>query len=229
MESSAMALDAAKAKVSKRPFRWFSAVPVFVLIAAFLLLMTCASAQLQGTERPPLKKSQPISLIRNDAGYRVSLQFFEERRMLILAVDSDTAPALPDLSMTDKVILWKPLLEDLFDRYEKDSEYTVAVGKYPELAGRMIGLALASDQWDRQSGKAAAGDTGEWLTRLLNQSDAIPELNTLFEAFGYKVSVRSAEAVLLCTADSGFNVPPAAHLPCGADLIFSLEQQMEVK
>jgi hypothetical protein len=80
---------------------------------------------------------------------------------------------------------------------------------YPEMSYRVASLAAVSKNWDRRQGRAKTSFTNSLITTLANSQETYGELRELFSALGYRITLQSAEKVL---------VDRVKMLPYGAEL-----------
>jgi hypothetical protein len=181
-----------------------------------------------GPEKPPM-----LRLSRMEGTREASLQFLDARDLLILRIqDSASSASAPPMLMADRLNAWKPLLEQLFQQQGRRKQYQLTIGEYPEMKGRMAYAAACSRDWDPRTGKPRAGDAGAAMRDMVNQQHLHREMESFFKDFGYRVSVRSAESVMICpwkeiptgVSDAACSprMQPTSQVPCGASIVFQL-------
>lgn len=180
----------------------------------------------------PLDKTA-IHLSRTEDGHKVTLVFHEKSGVLNLGVVPNPATRHALLTMPQRIELWKPLVEELFEKYGRRKDYRLTVGLYPELGGRIAAAAACSGKWNPKTGQPLEGAAGAALKDLFTNHALYRELDTFFDALGYRVSLDSAEAVMRCRWNRVKPEPvdPACHpnmrplswVPCGASLVFRLD------
>jgi len=180
----------------------------------------------------PLNKAA-VRLARTEEGSQAILLFHEKRGILSLRIipKPETRHAL--LPMARRVELWKPLLEEAFQKYGRRKDYTLTVGVYPELGGRIAAAAACSGKWNPKTGQPLEGNAATALKDLLNAQSLYRELHEFFDGMGYRVSVDSTEGVMLCrwkrvkpdTLDPACHpsMRPESFVPCGASIVFRLD------
>jgi hypothetical protein len=142
----------------------------------------------------------------------------------------------PPLSMTRRLEILKPLVEQAFREHGRLPAYTVTVGAYPELKARLAVAAASSGKWSLASGKPKTGNAGAFVKELLASEKLYPELESFFDSFGYGVSISSVEEVMLChwkeikseaTSPRQPDIRAESLLPCGASLVFRILKRQE--
>ncbi|HKX00741.1 MAG TPA: hypothetical protein VJN43_23570 [Bryobacteraceae bacterium] len=210
--------------------RHFIAVIVRVAAAAWLAISIPGPANAQPPK--PLDKTA-IHLFRTEDGHKATLIFHEKTGVLNLGIVPNPATRHALLSMTKRIELWKPLVEELFEKYGRRKDYRLTVGLYPELGGRIAAAAACSGKWNPKTGQSLEGAAGAALKDLFTNHALYRELDAFFDTLGYRVSLDSAEAVMRCRWNRVKpepvdptchpNVRPLSWVPCGASLVFRLD------
>jgi len=210
-----------------------------ILFMASALVLTASSSC--GQSAPPitpapggaLAKPPVTRYIRSAGGYEARLVAGDHRNVLALTLASAAAPGLPPLPMTERLEMWRPLVEQLFRERGRQLEYLVTVGEYPELKRRIIDAAACSDEWDPSTGQPRGGRPDEAIKDLLTQAELYPEIGAFFTSLGYATSIDHAEGVMICRTDaidrpavrcSGMT-GVVAMAPCGASIVFKLTRR----
>ncbi len=184
-------------------------------------------------DAPPdrLQKSSPVRLSRTHDGHEASLTFYEPQRLLNLSVKAldKSAPVAP---MKQRIELWKPLIEDFFRDHGRRKEYLLGIGEYPELGTRIALAAVKSGKWNLRTGKPETGSSESAVHHLLADQSLFEELENLWATFGYKVSVRSVEKILIRRwreitppGPKAPRVAQDARVPFGWAVLFHLESK----
>ena len=111
-------------------------VPCMVLAAS----AACGQADQPappGAGRGSVEKTQPTRYTRSEAGYEATLAVNDRTQMLAFTITARGAEAGGHPSMSRRLEIWKPLLEQHFKERAPQNEYLLAVGDYPELNRRM--------------------------------------------------------------------------------------------
>jgi len=173
-----------------------------------------------------------VRLARSENGYDAVLIFHLASRTLSLRVEPKAETRGTPLPMSGRLDLWRPLLGQLFQQRPGVDSYLLTVGEYPELAGRIAVAAACSGKWNPQTGQPHIGNASKALKALLDDPSLYRELDSFFDAMGYRTSIDSAEGIVLCPwkqfSENGAHLPCRAKLeseslmPCGASLVFRL-------
>ena len=202
---------------------------LFVLVGMALTVSGLISPILGEVASPP-QKSTPVRVEKTEDGVEAAVSFHAKNKLLLLQSSASDSSKHP-LPMKQRVVRWEPLLRKLFAQQPKEPEYSVSVGEYAELNRRLANAAVASGEWNLQTGAPKNGDASAALKKLIEKNGLHRELLQLFETLGYDLAVGSAESVVLCrwkeipkTAEEpaapAVSVPPDALVPCGASLLF---------
>lgn len=187
-----------------------------------------ATGSADSTVATGLPRGTPLTWTAESRDYRATALLHVDRALLNLRYE--TLGTAPDTaSMNARLERLRPLVAEVLRDHALPA-FTLTVGTYPELATRLATAAACSD-WDPATGTPAAGSAGETVEGWLREPGAIRELAAFFTPFGYRTTVRSAEAVLLCPwrtvapatlPDECTAPPPDGRMPCGASLLFDL-------
>jgi hypothetical protein len=204
------------------------------LTCIFLALAT-ACAQADRSTAPAsgggsIEKSRVSRYTRSEAGYDATLAVNDRASMLILTFTAHGANTGGHPSMSRRLEIWRPLLEQLFRERGRQQEYLLTVGEYPELKRRMAEAAVCLDEWDPKTGRPLAGQAGPALGALLTREHLYAELDAFFASLSYLVTVDYVEGVMICGwKDLGSPAAPCqvstdadSLAPCGASIIFKL-------
>jgi hypothetical protein len=197
----------------------------------FAVLLTALGFHIafgQDQLRNPLDKTTPVRLMQAEEGYDAILLVHPHRDLLNLQIVTKGTAEVPPASQRTES--WKSLLEQAFREQGRKPTYLLTVGQYPELAPRLAVAAAASDNCNLKTGKPRSGEADAVIKDLIAHGRFFPELDALFEPFGYRVSVESVEAVMLCRwseiqphdVQQHPNIRPDSLVPCGASLVFRL-------
>lgn len=195
------------------------------------LLVMVACSQGASDQSTALRKEDPIRLTRTENGYEAELQFRPERAVISLRLTPRTASDPTPLTMSRRIELWRPLLDQALRQFRRDGDYLLTVGEYPELSDRIAAAVACSGKWDGRNGRPVAGPANAMLKDVASET-MFGELTQLVGPFGYRVSLESAESVMLCPWRSfGDHVKagcasfdPDARVPCGATLLFRMSR-----
>jgi len=206
-----------------------------------LLLTACGggnagqSAQNKASQPGRPEKPPMLRLSRIEGTREASLQFLDARELLILRIQDSAGASAPPMPMADRLDAWKPLLAQFFQEQGRRKQYQLTIGEYPEMKSRMAYAAACSRDWNPSNGKPRDGDGGAAIRDMVNQQHLHRELESFFKGFGYKVSVRSAESVMICpwkeipagAVDTTCSprMQPTSQVPCGASIVFQLAVQ----
>jgi len=203
-------------------------VSLFIVLVVLRGPGTCFSQESGGS----LKKEAPLRLTNVTEEYEARLLFLRERGIVHFQVVPKKTGQKTTLSMSKRTELWKSLLEQVLREYGHRETYLVTVGEYPELNYRIAYTAASSDNWNTKTGRPRVGSANNAIKQFLLQNNLTPELEAFFGAYEYKVSVQSAEAVMLCRGreinSASFSqvatrqLQPQSLLPCGASILFRL-------
>jgi hypothetical protein len=211
------------------------------LTCMFLALATtCAQADratAPASGGGSIEKSRLSRYTRSEAEYDATLAVNDRTSMLILTFTAHGANTGGHPSMSRRLEIWRPLLEQLFRERGRQREYLLTVGEYPELKRRMAEAAVCLDEWDPKTGRPLTGQAGPALRALLGREHLYAELDAFFVSVGYLVTVDHVEGVMICRwKDLG---GPAARCkvstdadslaPCGASIIFKLTRKEDAK
>lgn len=193
----------------------------------FLLSGGSAAQNVAGS----LNKSE-VRLVRSQDGYDAVLTLHLASRTLSLRLEPTQKTSARPLPMTKRLELWRPLIDQLFRERPGVKSYLLTVGEYPELGKRIAVAAACSGNWNPRTGQPRAGSAAKGMRTLLDDHNLYRELDSFFDALGYRTSIESAEGVMLCPwkqfADDEIHLPCQAKLrseslvPCGASLVFRL-------
>jgi hypothetical protein len=158
--------------------------------------------------------------------------FHEKTGVLNLRVTATPSTRGAPLPMAQRLELSKPLLDQVFQQHRR-KDYLLTVGEYPELGSRAATAAACSGKWNAKTGQPRTGKAAAAFKELLSDSRLYPEIETFFDSFGYRATVNSVEAVMLCrwrdikpaTLDSGCHpsLRPQSLVPCGASITLRLD------
>ena len=198
------------------------------LLWVFAFLMFSACGQPPDSAHKPPEKRSPLQLTRSERGYEATLQYMEGSHLLTFTISPDKGPG--ELSIRDRISIWKPLAEQFFREHGRDKQYLVGVGRYPELNSRIAFAAACSDKWDTKLGKPKGGEpAAAYIKSLISEGNLAAEVESFFDSLGYKSTVDYVEGVMLCdwsrmrpdaTASCHPDLDPKASLPCGASILF---------
>ncbi len=217
---------------------WRRTVPRAALCGlAALLTVAC------GQERPPdtqaagtapvsaPREEVPARLVRTQGPYEAEVSVQQNGGALSLRISpADAAAALP---MTQRLELWRPLVEQALRDSGRRGEVRLMLGDYPELGPRVALAAACSGKWDPVTGRPTSGRVNTALLALMADTSLFAELSQFAGSLGYRASVASADAPVLCTWESVQPVAadrcrPAleasASVPCGATVVFQLRR-----
>jgi len=192
-------------------------------------VLGCSIFMFSACGQPP-EKHAPIRLTRSERGYDATLQFVEARHLLIFSIAPERDSGGAELSIRDRIAIWKPLAEQFLREHGGAKEYLVAAGRYPELNSRIAFAAACSDAWDTKTGKPKAGEpAGTYIKHLITEGRLAREVQSFFESLGYELATDSVEGVTVCdwsrirpdsNAQCHPNPGPKAAVPCGASILF---------
>lgn len=201
----------------------------WVVIPAMLFLF--AGAWAAQDVAGSLNKSE-VRLVRSQGGLDAIVTFHLASHTLSLRVEPKPETGAHPLPMTRRLELWRPLIDQLLREHPGAEIHLLTVGEYPELGARIAGAAACSGNWNPRTGKPRSGNAAKAIKALLDDHSVYQELDSFFDALGYRTSVESAESVVLCPgkqfAGDEIHLPCQAKLqsealvPCGASLVFRL-------
>jgi hypothetical protein len=202
-----------------------------LLCYAAFLLIACGQATESGKQTGgAIKKTEPIRLERTEGGYDATLLFQANSGLLSFGI-LPQKNASPALSMTRRVDLWRPLINQLLREQGRRKEYLVAVGEYTELAARIASAAVCSRKWNLKTGRPLTGDANQEVKNILKQTQTTRELVSFFSSLGFRMSVDNGENVLICPwtrihaaqdPPCGRAPAPTSQVPCGASILFRI-------
>jgi hypothetical protein len=209
------------------------------LLTFLALAVVCAPVDRRVTTASDgyIERGRVSRYTRSEAEYDATVAVNDRTSMLILRFAAHGMSAGGSPSMSRRLEIWRPLLEQLFHERGRQPRYLLTVGEYPELTRRMAEAAVCVEKWDPKTGRPLTGRAGPALRALLVGEHLYPELGAFFASVGYLVSVDHVENVMICQwkdlggppARCNASIEADSLAPCGASIIFELTRTEDTR